>query len=811
MHNRTNRFAVGIGVLCLMPLASAQLVNPPPVPAENPVTEQKRILGKILFWEEQLSSDDTVACGTCHIPAAGGADPRLAAHPGPDALFGTADDTVGSAGIVHRNTLNEAVDDPVFGPARQVTGRASPTMLMSMFAQDVFWDGRARSVFLDPLDAGNVIIAAGGALENQAVAPILSNVEMAHDGRTWGDVTNKLALVDPLAVAGRVPPDMAAALVANPSYAELFSAAFGDPAITPARIAMAIATYERTLVPDQTPWDLFMGGDTSAMTEAQIQGWTDFSENTVCDNCHILPDFTDHEFYNIGLRPADEDIGRQAVTQLGDDFGSFKTPSLRNVGLRKVQMHVGWITDVQDAVDFYNAVTNVTRHTQFLDNQSGIPTNNPGLFVDYSTLSFFGASAARQAPVIDFMANGLTDPRVAAEAFPFDRPLLGSEILRVMTYNVMAPGWTGDRADIVADIIRQQDADFVGLQEAGTIQQNDLIGRLDDVYVLVTFDAGSISDPVLLKKDVFTVISSGSSTVPLACNNQGFVNFLVLEHVTSAERLVVHNNHFCATIIDFPAGEPTATERNQAHATTLVDTILKNQADWGAPALAMGDLNARETSDTMRYLLDQVALPSGAGNPIDLSDTWNAAFPGVEKPAPIDWILMTASGLTVLDAKVISDAQTAVASDHEPVVATVAIDTTVRTATTSIDIESPGAPNNLRVITVTDSLVGLGWDTAIDNVGVTGYRIYRDGSLLIISTTLSFDDSSVTSATEYVYAVTALDEAGNESAASEISVTTLQSPSNAPAPAASSGGGGSFGWWLLLLLGTACFRPPRPR
>jgi len=331
------------------------------------------------------------------------------------------------------------------------------------------------------------------------------------------------------------------------------------------------------------------------------------------------------------------------------------------------------------------------------------------------------------------------------------------------------------------------------------------------VYVLVTFDPGSTSDPVLLKKDVFTVISSGSSTVPLACNSQGFVNYLVLEHVTSAERLVVHNNHFCATIIDFPAGEPTATERNQAHATTLVDTILKNQADWGAPALAMGDLNARETSDTMRYLLDQVALPSGAGNPIDLSDTWDGAFPGVEKPAPIDWILMTASGLTVLDAKVISDAQTAVASDHEPVVATVAIDTTVRTATTSTDIESPGAPNNLRAITVTDSLVGLGWDTAIDNVGVTGYRIYRDGSLLIISTTLSFDDSSVTSATEYVYAVTALDEAGNESTASEISVTTSQSPSNPPAPADSSGGGGSFGWWLLLLLGTACFRPLRPR
>ena len=83
------RAGIAIGLICLTQIALAQLVTPPPVSPENPVTEEKRVLGKILFWEEQLSSDDTVACGTCHIPAAGGSDPRLAAHPGPDGLFGT--------------------------------------------------------------------------------------------------------------------------------------------------------------------------------------------------------------------------------------------------------------------------------------------------------------------------------------------------------------------------------------------------------------------------------------------------------------------------------------------------------------------------------------------------------------------------------------------------------------------------------------------------------------------------------------------------------------------------------------------------
>jgi len=54
--------------LLAAPAALAQL-PPPPVPAENPITESKRVLGKILFWDEQLSSDNTVACGSCHSPA----------------------------------------------------------------------------------------------------------------------------------------------------------------------------------------------------------------------------------------------------------------------------------------------------------------------------------------------------------------------------------------------------------------------------------------------------------------------------------------------------------------------------------------------------------------------------------------------------------------------------------------------------------------------------------------------------------------------------------------------------------------------
>ena len=89
--------------------ATGQSLPAVPVPHENPVTEEKRILGKILFWEEQLSSDNSTACGSCHIPARGGSDPRTPDHPGPDLVFGTDDDLIGSLGVRRSNAENERV------------------------------------------------------------------------------------------------------------------------------------------------------------------------------------------------------------------------------------------------------------------------------------------------------------------------------------------------------------------------------------------------------------------------------------------------------------------------------------------------------------------------------------------------------------------------------------------------------------------------------------------------------------------------------------------------------------------------------
>lgn len=398
-----------VGVTCIvLNKASAQPPPPPPlppvpVPPQNPITEEKRVLGKMLFWEEQLSSDNSISCGTCHKPAVGGADPRLARHPGLDSLLNTPDDVIGSSGVVHCDEQDDYVRDVVFGFARQITPRAANPSILAMYAPDLFWDGRARTTFINP-QTGAVSIPSGGALESQAVGPVVSSVEMSHESRDWSQIATKLTIVRPLVLTRNLPPDLSTALESRPTYPDLFEAAFGDATITSERIAFAIATYERTLLPNQTPWDRFIAGQQNAMTPNQVQGWN-VLQGSPCLICHAPPFFTDHSFQNIGLRPIAEDIGRQAVTGLVGDRGRFKVPTLRNVGLKPTFMHNGVFTTLPQVIGFYANVA-----AQFPNNKS--------------PLLPIGLPPPTIPNVVDFLANGLTDPRVASESFPFDRPLL---------------------------------------------------------------------------------------------------------------------------------------------------------------------------------------------------------------------------------------------------------------------------------------------------------------------------------------------------------------------------------------------------
>ena len=416
--------------------ALAQSLPPVPVPPENPMTEQKRVLGKMLFWEEQLSTDNTMACATCHIPTSGSADPRLGRNPGFDGIFFTEDDVIGSPGVIRSDENDDYVPSLIFGFDVQVTGRAAPRTINAAFAPDILWDGRATSTFTDPQTAA-VSIVSGGALESQSVLAPMSDIEMSHAGRDWNQLTQKLAQAVPLALATDLPNDVASAIQASRSYPALFQRAFGDSTITSERIAYAIATYERTLIADQTPWDEFVAGNTSALTPLETFGWQAFQVLN-CIACHTPPQFTDHEFRNVGVRPVHEDLGRQVFTGNFADRGKFKVPSLRNAGLKGSFSHTGRFSSLLEVMAFYN---NDPAFPFFPENRDPL-------------MQLVNLTPHISPAVEAFLENGLTDPRVALGLPPFDAPTLRSSrgTPNIQIVGPATPGSGGFEPTVIANV-----------------------------------------------------------------------------------------------------------------------------------------------------------------------------------------------------------------------------------------------------------------------------------------------------------------------------------------------------------------------
>lgn len=384
-------------------------------PQENPYSAEKALLGKILFWEEQLSSRDTHACGTCHHPGAGGSDPRSTAMAslgaGHNGIFGDADDARGSQGVVRCDSTGAPKADPVYGLNVQVTARKAPSALDAGFFDTLFWDGRATSSFVDPV-TGEVAIESGGALESQAAGPPVNPAEMACEGYSWTAIETKLAAAKPLKLASQIPAAMAQAISEHPTYPALFEWVYQTPGVTARRILFAIATYERQLRSDQTPWDRFNAGESDALSPDQQAGLAVFNLRARCAKCHVPPRFTDNKFHNVGAQASELDPGRSSISGDQADIGKMKTAGLRNVGLRAAgglfHFGTGHAATLRSVLDVYRQGGVEHDHTD----PDILPMNVP----DYEF-----------EQLLEFLQNGLTDPRAAAELPPFDRPRLGSE------------------------------------------------------------------------------------------------------------------------------------------------------------------------------------------------------------------------------------------------------------------------------------------------------------------------------------------------------------------------------------------------
>jgi cytochrome c peroxidase len=440
-------------------------------------------LGKALFWDAQAGSDGQMACASCHFAA--GADARVVntINPGPDgAFYGTGvtgpgqtftrkkflgDDRVGSSGVLKGTFVDLSPDpadpadicdygspDPLFGEFRQVTGRQAPPVIGAVFNRDNFWDGRASHLFNgnDPLGATtglapfveNFVENAG--LASQAVGPALSSVEMSCADRKFNgphSLGAKLLARTPLAHQLVAPDDSVLGPLSNApgnglkcgtracTYQDLIAGAFGLDAALDAENrfsslwGQAIQAYEATLVPDHTPYDRFIAGDTGALSE-QVRSGLDVFRRKGCANCHVEPELTDATvrfaaanpsllnadrgdlgFHNIGVSSTADDLGRYSFSVSGSDMdrGAFKTPALRNVALTAPYFHNGSAPTIAAVVDFYE--------------NGGIGNAEKSALIQSIAFTRF-----EKDDLAAFLAIGLTDCRVQYSAAPFDHPSL---------------------------------------------------------------------------------------------------------------------------------------------------------------------------------------------------------------------------------------------------------------------------------------------------------------------------------------------------------------------------------------------------
>jgi cytochrome c peroxidase len=193
--------------------------------------------------------------------------------------------------------------------------RNSPTVLNAAYHAFQFWDGRAAT------------------LEEQALGPILNPVEMG--------------MASAEAVAAKIN--------GIAGYKEQFQKVFGEPA-SAEDVARAIAAFERTLLAAEAPYDRFRAGDKVALSDSAQRGLKLFFGKAHCAACHVGPNFTDNAFHNIGIsmKGQNPDQGRQAVSKLLGDRGTFKTPSLRDVSRTGPYMHDGSLNSLEDVVEWYD-------------------------------------------------------------------------------------------------------------------------------------------------------------------------------------------------------------------------------------------------------------------------------------------------------------------------------------------------------------------------------------------------------------------------------------------------------------------------
>jgi len=458
-----------------------------------------------------------------------------------------SNDVVGSQGVRLNQFVNivpgSAVDngfslsDAIFNVngvnTRQVTGRNTPSVINAIFSFSNFWDGRASSFFNGSSPFGPLDQSAGvwysvnntltkqpvslrfASLASQATGPPLSDVEMSFRGRTFPQLGRKMLGLTPLGKQMVHPDDselgnlsnavvqpngsIAGSKGLNTGYAQMIRDAFqnnlwNSNLLTPDGFSqmeanfslywgLAIQLYEATLVSDDTPFDRFLGGDQTALTPQQQDGFTLFFGAGRCDVCHGATELTnasvrvarfisnadhgllevmpvangqqivyDSGFNNTAVRPTAEDVGRAALSQFLNPLTGnnlplsfadlaelqllgklpFATPELvpglpatfpvANGGAFKVP----GLRNVELTAPYMHngSIMTLEDVVEFYARGGNFPTaNKANLDINIVELPALQGEPVASAALVAFMKS-MTDERVRNEEAPFDHPEL---------------------------------------------------------------------------------------------------------------------------------------------------------------------------------------------------------------------------------------------------------------------------------------------------------------------------------------------------------------------------------------------------
>jgi len=232
-----------------------------------------------------------------------------------------------SCATCHNPELGWSDGEPkAIGHEGKVGPRNSPTIINTAYQTHQFWDGRVET------------------LEEQALGPIEADVEM------------------------NMPLDILIPKLRKiKGYVKLFEEAYPGLGITKDTLAKAIASFERTILSTEAPFDRYIKGDKRAISKEAKDGFELFKEKGRCTDCHNGFNFSDGSFHNLGLK--DGDKGRIEVRKgVKKATGAFKTPTLRDITNTGPYFHDGSVKTIHEAAAI---------------------CGNGGRFSDVNGLSFF--------------------------------------------------------------------------------------------------------------------------------------------------------------------------------------------------------------------------------------------------------------------------------------------------------------------------------------------------------------------------------------------------------------------------------------